>query len=162
MQFSTFSDLVTIVKMIITSITGDDRSAQNLLFDWLALLLFLCWDLVKTSFVQYWKIVENSGISHIKWQLKTLSGLYALTPHMHIATGVHIAGEIPKTVDNDIEFSAICKNNHKSKYCNLTDPRDAFCIFRFLSGITSLSDLTETLNPLQCLRQCDNSFDTLN
>ena len=48
--------------------------------------------------------MENSGISHIKWQLKTLSGLYALTPHMHIATGVHIAGEIPKTVDNDIEF----------------------------------------------------------
>ena len=85
--------------------------------------------------IQYWKIVENSGISHIKWQLKTLSGLYALTLHMHIATGVHIAGEISKTIDNDIEFSAICKNNHKSKYCNLTDPRDAFCIFRFLSGI---------------------------
>ena len=59
MQFSTFSDLVTIVKMIITSITGDDRSAQNLLFDWLALLLFLCWDLVKTSYDC--SIQENSG-----------------------------------------------------------------------------------------------------
>ena len=70
---------------------------------------------------------------------------------MHIVTGVHIAGEISKTIDNDIEFSAICKNNHKSKYCNLTDPRDAFFIFRFLSGITNLRDLTETLNPLQCI-----------
>ena len=59
MQLSTFSDLITIVKMIITSITGDDRSAQNLLFDWLALLLFLCRDLVKTSY--HCSILENSG-----------------------------------------------------------------------------------------------------